>query len=37
VAEHPGPLISIGDDDMARILAPAAERELSTSPRRTVI
>jgi hypothetical protein len=28
VAEHPGPLISIGDDDMARILAPAAAHEL---------
>ena len=28
VATHPGPLISIGDDDMTRILAPAAAREL---------
>jgi hypothetical protein len=29
VIEHqPGPLISIGDDDMTRILAPGAAREL---------
>jgi hypothetical protein len=28
VAEHPGPLISIGDDNMPRILAPAAASAL---------
>ena len=36
VAEHPGPLISIGDDDMARILAPAAARELCSQLLRVI-